>query len=255
VAVISESESRALFGTVNAAGRDFLLRSDRDAATRVVRVLGVVVDAGRDPRTGAPFRDVYIPFAQRFEPDLRMTVPPVPILGRAASGDAALAVSLLTTAVRRADPDLAVSFGGPATALSGGPALIFGLVVQSTSALALLALGLSMSGLYSVMSYLVSSRTRELGIRVALGADRASIIKLVVSDGVRPVAQGVAIGLVAAAIVRMAMQPLFPASSAAVDPVAVLIAVVPLVAAAAIACYLPARRAATVDPNVALRHL
>jgi putative ABC transport system permease protein len=255
VAVISESESRALFGTVDAAGRELLLRRSGDAEIRTLRVLGVVTDAGRDPRTGAPFRDVYVPFAQRLGEDRRLPAPPLPILGRPATGGAAAAVSRLTTAVRRADADLAVSFGGAASTLSGGTSLIFGLVVQSTSALALFALALSMSGLYSVMSHLVASRRHEIGIRLALGADRRAILRLVFADGVRPVAVGLFVGLVAAAIVRMAMQPLFRTSSAAVDPVAVVIAIVPLVAAALVACYIPARRAATVDPSVTLRDL
>jgi putative ABC transport system permease protein len=112
-----------------------------------------------------------------------------------------------------------------------------------------------MSGLYSVMSHLVASRRHEIGIRLALGADRRAILRLVFADGVRPVAVGLFVGLVAAAIVRMAMQPLFRTSSAAVDPVAVVIAIVPLVAAALVACYIPARRAATVDPSVTLRDL
>ena len=125
--------------------------------------------------------------------------------------------------------------------------------LQSTTALAILALALSMSGLYGVMSCLVASRRRELGIRLALGAQRVDIVRLVVSEGIRPVAHGLGIGLVVAAIVRLAMQPLFRASSSAVDPAAVVIAVVPLAVAAAIACYLPARRAASVDPSVTLR--
>ena len=112
-----------------------------------------------------------------------------------------------------------------------------------------------MSGLYGVMSYLVAGRRREFGIRLALGAQRGDIVRLVVSEGIRPVAYGISIGLVAAAIVRLAMQPLFRESSTAVDPAAVVIAVVPLAVAAAVACYLPARRAARVDPSVTLREL
>jgi ABC-type antimicrobial peptide transport system permease subunit len=139
--------------------------------------------------------------------------------------------------------------------MSGGTSPFFGLVVQSTTALALLALALSMSGLYGVMSYLVAGRRRELGIRLALGARGGDIVRLVVSEGLRPVAHGVGIGLVMAAIVRLAMEPLFRASSSAVDPAAVVIAVVPLAVAAAIACYLPARRTAKVDPSVTVREL
>jgi hypothetical protein len=255
VAVISESQARALFGTPDVVDREFLFRRSGESVTYAARVTGVVADAGRDPRTGVPLRDIYVPFTQRFDRDPHLSAWPIPILGRPVSGNAAAAAARLATAVRRADPDLAVHSAGSASVMSGGTSPFFGLVVQSTTALALLALALSMSGLYGVMSYVVAGRRRELGIRLALGAQRADIVRLVVAEGIRPVAHGVGIGLVVAAIVRLAMQPLFRASSSAVDPAAVVVAVVPLAVAAAIACYLPARRAARVDPSVTLREL
>jgi putative ABC transport system permease protein len=255
VAVISESQARALFGTTDVVDREFLFRRSGQSATYTARVTGVVADAGRDPQTGAPLRDIYVPFTQRFDRDPHLSAWPIPILGRPFSGNAAGAAARLARAARRADPDLAAHSAGSASVMSGGTSPFFGLVVQSTTALALLALALSMSGLYGVMSHLVAGRRREIGIRLALGAQRGDIVRLVVSEGIRPVAQGVGIGLLVAAIVRLAMQPLFRASSSAVDPTAVVIAVVPLAVAAAVACYLPARRAARVDPSVTLREL
>jgi ABC-type lipoprotein release transport system permease subunit len=102
-----------------------------------------------------------------------------------------------------------------------------------------------------------------MGIRVALGASRARILRLVIVDGSRPVVAGLGAGLVIAAIARLLLQatidvaggpPGTPASVArAFDVVAVLMASAPLVLAAVIACWIPAARAAKVDPNVALR--
>jgi len=118
-----------------------------------------------------------------------------------------------------------------------------------------LALVLAMAGLYGVLSELVLRRTRELGIRMALGADASRLLRTVLLDGTRPVLAGLAIGLTAGAILRLAFRPLFIRMLPAFDPL--MIALVPLmfIAAALLAAYFPARRAARVDPNVALRHL
>jgi ABC-type antimicrobial peptide transport system permease subunit len=106
-----------------------------------------------------------------------------------------------------------------------------------------------------VLSHVVFHRTREIGVRMALGADASHITRLVVKDGIRPVVEGLVIGLGAAAVIRMILQPSFRQAISPFDPVATMVAVIPLAIAAGAACYLPARRAARVDPNVALRQL
>jgi len=92
-------------------------------------------------------------------------------------------------------------------------------------------------------------------VRLALGAEPRHIRALVFADVFRPVGKGVLLGLAVAGIVRMSMRPLFVGPTDAFDPVAVVLAVAPLLVGAAIACYLPSRRASRVDPNVALRQL
>ncbi|HYP15763.1 MAG TPA: FtsX-like permease family protein, partial [Opitutus sp.] len=119
-------------------------------------------------------------------------------------------------------------------------------------ALAVIALVLAAAGIYSVLSYAVAQRTKEIGLRMALGADRANVLRLFLRLGVRLLATGVAIGLAGSiALTRVVSSQLF--NGPAFDPLAFVLAVVLLSAAALLACYWPARRATRVDPMVALR--
>jgi putative ABC transport system permease protein len=115
-----------------------------------------------------------------------------------------------------------------------------------------LALVLASLGLYGVLAYVVTLRTRELGIRVALGADRAALLRLVIGQGTRLVLIGVALGLAAAfALTRFMSSLLFGVST--VDPLTFAIVPAVLIAVALVASYIPARRASRVDPMQALR--
>jgi putative ABC transport system permease protein len=117
---------------------------------------------------------------------------------------------------------------------------------------AVLAMTLASIGLYGVMSYTVTQRARELGVRLALGADQREVLGLVLRQGLRLALTGVGIGLVAAfAVTRVMKNMLFNLS--ATDPLTFLAIAVLLVAVALLASYLPALRATRVDPIVALR--
>jgi predicted permease len=118
---------------------------------------------------------------------------------------------------------------------------------------ATLALLLSSIGIYGVISYVVGQRTREIGIRIALGAQRSTVLWLVLGEGMKMAIIGVVVGIVAAAGLTRLMSQLIYGVSAA-DPVTFAGVIIVLTAVAFAACYVPARRAMRVDPMVALRY-
>ena len=124
--------------------------------------------------------------------------------------------------------------------------LLFGLF-------AALALALATMGIYGVLAYNVAQRTREIGIRLALGADGNAVLRLVVGQGIRLAALGILLGLIGAlALTRLMSGMIYGVSST--DP-ATFFAVATLLGLVAVAaCYIPARRAMRVDPMVALRY-
>jgi putative ABC transport system permease protein len=252
VAVIGARLSRTLFGIDDSTGRQLLLKDRRSGAqgsdgVTERRIIGVTDDWDvQSSASGAA--TVFVPLAQDYASDLA-------IVARALSGDAATAAALVRQIVHDADPGVAIGFSGTAEVAANQSGRMFGLIASLAGTLAMLAVALAMAGLYGVLQHLVERRTREIGVRVALGASTREIIAMVMRDGLRPVAAGLVLGLVTATLLRLAMQPFFQRAIAAFDGAVLIMAVTPLVPAAILACYVPARRAARVSPSEALRQV
>jgi putative ABC transport system permease protein len=112
---------------------------------------------------------------------------------------------------------------------------------------------LAIAGVFGVMAYSVSRRTREIGVRAALGASSGDILGMILRQGLRTIFTGVAIGIAVSLALTRTMQSLLFGVTAT-DPLTFTAVILLLVAAALLACYIPARRAAKVEPMVALRY-
>jgi putative ABC transport system permease protein len=244
VAIISETMARRIFlpGTDPLGQRIKLDPSDPETAWRTI--VGVVGDARYRELKDIRW-DVYVPYRQTTDPIRYITI-------RTASDPQAF-ISIVRREVAAIDSGQAVT----------GVATMEQLVATSLarprfntlllSLFAFLAITLASIGLYGVISYSVTRRTREIGIRIALGAQTRDVLKLVVKQGMTPVLVGVVIGVAAALVVTRVMSSLLFGVSAT-DPATFIGVSVLLTGVALLACFVPARRATKVDPMVTLRH-
>ena len=241
VVVINETMRRDLFGTANPIGRK--LSFDFEAAPAVIA--GVVGDIRHDSLRATPFREAYFPMEQN-------PLNTFDLMVRTASDPNSI-VAGVREAVRAVDPRQAI---GPVATLDDYIARDlaqprfrgFMLALFATLAVALASLGL-----YGVISYLVAQRTKEVGIRMALGATRARVIQLILTLGGRLVGTGLVAGLAAAwGLTRLLSSSIFGISLR--DPLTFASASLILVATSLAACYVPARRASRLDPAKVLQN-
>jgi predicted permease len=244
VVVLSEFTARRIFGTSDAVGRPVVVEGR-------FRVTATVIGVARDTDVGYVFGEsrpvVYLPLAQRYEPFLA-------IVAR-STGDAATAVRALRGALRHVDPDLAVEVIGTGRTVLAGASVFLRAMGVAALALGALTLALAMVGLFGIQSHIVAHRTREIGVRISLGASPSQIQRMVLRDGYRPVVEGLALGLFIGVNLRVIVRAYTDLEVSVIDPWLFFVVPIPLIVAAFCACYFPAHRAAGVDPNVALRHL
>jgi ABC-type antimicrobial peptide transport system permease subunit len=205
--------------------------------------VGIVSDTAPSPgdRRGI----VYLSIDQHTDARLAIVV--------RTSGDPSASVDVIRRTIVATDAEAPILDAGTGVGLTGAMSLIPKIAGGIAGALGGLALVLSMAGLYGLMSALVIGRTREIGVRLALGAEPHRIVRLIARQGLAPVMSGLVAGLVLGALVRMSMRPFFTRLIPELDWVVLALVPIPFMIAALVACYLPARRAARIDPNVALR--
>jgi putative ABC transport system permease protein len=169
-----------------------------------------------------------------------------------ARGDATAVMPAARAALHSLDPDLPVGQVSTLSELVDASMAQTRFSMLLVAAFGLLAVTLTSIGMYGTASYSVAQRTREIGIRIALGASRADVFRMVLAEGAKLAAIGVATGLAAALVSTRLLQSQLYGVNAADAPTFTAAALL-LAAVALVACYVPARRAMRVDPAIALR--
>jgi len=241
VAVISEEMARRFFSQ-SPLGKRYRLGTS--GAGEEIEVIGVVKDAKYESLGEEPQPMAYYPYSQRdwylgnFEVSF--------------TGESGAIVSAVREAIKEVNRNLPIAEVAMFSEQVDRSLVQQKLIARLSSFFGLLALLLAAIGLYGVISYSVMQRTREIGIRMALGAERRNVLRLVLAQGAKLTLIGALIGLGASwALTRWIESLLFGVSPT--DPATFVIIASSLMAVALLACYVPARRATKVDPMVALR--
>jgi putative ABC transport system permease protein len=169
------------------------------------------------------------------------------------SGDTSNIVGAVRQIIREVDPDQPISNIATMSEVLGVEAEQRRMGMIMLAAFAGLALLLAALGIYGVLAYFVTQHTREIGVRIALGANRSNILALVLKKGMGLTLLGVAIGLAASFVLTRLMSSLLFGVKA-FDPLTFVVVPVLLATVALVACWIPARRATKVDPMIALRY-
>jgi predicted lysophospholipase L1 biosynthesis ABC-type transport system permease subunit len=250
VAIVSQALARQSFPDRDPVGLHLLVK-DNPAGFRTIRIVGVAGDVRHGSLEAPAEPHLYVPYHQTHR-SLLVWLAQTQFLVVRASGDPRSLATAAREAVQAVDPNVASATGR----LSGhyvdnaAAARRFSLVLLGLFCAT--ALGMAGVGIYGVVAYAVAQRTRETGVRLALGAARGDIALLIVGDGLKRTALGLAVGLVASFAAARALGALL-FGVGATDPATYSGVVAVLVAVTVIACGLPAWRAARVDPVKALR--
>jgi predicted permease len=244
VAVVNEAFANTYMGAGRALGRSFYFAGDQ--AKTPVEIVGVAKDGKYGDLREKKQVFIFVPYAQRYDPGtttfyVRTNQDPESIASALRQATHETDPNLPMFAFKTMDQQIDESVF--TDRLISGLAAFFGLLATLLAAI----------GLYGVMSYLVTRRTREIGIRMALGAGRQAVLKLVLAEVAVLIAVGVGIALPAAfPLTRLTQSLLYQVSPN--DPLVVAVATALLVSVALLAGYLPAARATRVDPLSALRN-
>jgi putative ABC transport system permease protein len=242
VAVISQSLARERWPGQDPIGQTIQF-GNMDGDLRLITIVGVVGDTHEYGLESPPRPTVYVNLRQRPRPTASVTM--------LAGGDPGPIASAARAILRQLNPEIPARFRMLAQVVSASlGSRRFNVIL--TACFAITALVLATTGVFGVMAHSVSRRTREIGVRVALGAASGDVSGMILRQGLRTILAGVAIGVVGTlALTRTVRSLLFGVS--ANDPLTLVVVTLVLVGAALLACYVPARRASRVEPAVALR--
>jgi predicted permease len=244
VVLVNEALAKFYFPKESAVGK--YLHMDDSLS---LQIIGVVADTRDHELDGTPLRRAYFPYVHH---DTLIGVPGSLRFEIRAQGRPAALVQSVRQAIVAVDPTLPIGEISPLTGLMRQSIAQERLVAQLATAFGTLALLLAGVGLYGVMTYAITRRTGEIGLRVALGAQRRDVLRLVLFDALRLVGIGLAVGLpIALTSTRMLRTQLHDVQ--AIDPLSIAAAVGVLALSAVIAVLIPAMRASRVSPIVALR--
>jgi putative ABC transport system permease protein len=245
VAVISQRMADRWWKGESPIGRHIRIGAPDSPPSPWLTIVGVVGDVMHNPYDREPRRTIYVPFEQ--SPALWMDI------GVRTAGDPLLLAPAITAAIRSVDPEQPVTDVQTMEKSIHDRAIGLNYMAVLMGVFGVLALVLSGIGVYGVMAYLVSEQTREIGIRMALGAARWSVMGMIFRRGMTTIAIGMAIGMpLAWGFARLLASMIYGVKPG--DAVTFVGIPLALAAAAAIAIFVPARRAMKIDPIVALRY-
>ncbi len=240
VAIVNEKMAHDYWPNGEPLGKRIQLPGEK----QMRQIVGIAKTVNYSTLGEPPQRCVYEPLTQNYSDSMTLYV--------RTRGDPRQILLPVQREVRAAAPQVTVNDARTGRTLVDNVLFQARMGVGLLSVFGLLALGLASIGLYGIMAYSVSQRKREIGVRMALGAARQSVLRLILKQGMSVVLTGVLIGFVAALLVgRLLGRMLYGVSAS--DPISVVGAAFVLLVIALFACYLPARSASRVDPLVALR--
>jgi predicted permease len=240
VAVINEAAARQFWPGQDPVAKHIYFLPNSD-----VTVVGVVNTVKYQTLGEPPQAIIYFPLKQHPTPGVYLWV--------RTNGDPEMALPSIRSIVQSLDPELPITAVLPNSELVGRTLALPRLGAELVGGFGLLALALATMGIYGVMSYSVGQRTQEVGLRMALGAERGQVLRLIATDGMVMVLIGIVTGLVFSILLAHFMSTLLYGIGA-FDALSFLGTSLLMILVALLACWIPARRASRVDPMVALRH-
>ena len=244
VVIVNETMARTSWPGESPSGKRLRVQDYEGRSGPYLQIVGVVTDANDRAAFGKALPAVYLPVSQNYSSEVVLVV-------KNGGGRAALAA--VTREVQALDPDMP-AFNARTLSEHAGQLLATERQISTFVSIAgLIALALASVGLYGVVSYSVSQRTREIGVRMAVGAQPSDVFRMVLAEGLKLGLAGVGIGIAISALAtRVIASELYGVS--ALDPLVYGAIAALLIFVSAVASYVPARKATRVDPMIALRY-